>query len=224
MSTQYEGSEATFINKYNLINAQSGPPQYVNENTLLYTLAYDLYTGDKQYRNAMLYYAMKLRHSKEIKGLYNNLTTLSSWGRDNYTSPDQLISIVALNNLYEHNDNKEIWGYLWKHLFTYDNLKPNKINFDRVMQPMAILTSAVGAGIWLLKPLLSLVCIISCLPMPERSSGAQKAFVVASSFRMKLTLSICKYIVKGWDKVWAIYYPDKTHPIRSYYEHLKLYK
>ena len=167
------------------------------------------------------YYAPLLEYTNKCKvsdGLYNQFP-FETDGIDQFTSPDQLIAFVACfasDNRQQAIDN--IWSYLVKHLFTYDNTT-GKTNFNRTMQPSCVLFCGIHAGHKWLSPLLSIMLIISCFTKKTETSGKLKAWVMFKSLNMKITEKICDYFInkntylKSWPGVFKEYFKEEGHPI-----------
>ena len=188
-----------YINDYGLLNATKAD---VNaENSPLWTLEYILLGGDVELRSKLLIYIYNSHTGHQ--GLYNQAPTVYD-NKDGYMSPDQLIAFAAI--LPKANV-KNMWRYLFKNLFTYDNKQPNKINFQRTMQPAAAIFVGVMAGHYYLKPLLSIMLMVSCLSSPTKTSGKLKAWVMFKSAEMKITE---KYVLQ--QKRWATQLPTPFLP------------
>ena len=204
-----------YINRYGLLNAKKADIDA--ENAPLWTLEYLLLKEDDHLFNKLIEYIHNC-HTKE-SGLYNQFPIVHG-NKDDYMSPDQLIAfIAALKKKEEFHLVKSIYKYLYKHLFTYNNLKPGKIDFSRIMQPSAVLFSAVCAGHFYFRPLLFLVLIYSCYVKKNETSGRLKAWVMMNYGNMKITKYICNYIIKkqfgSWDNVLKEYFKEEDHPIRQ---------
>jgi hypothetical protein len=202
-----------WINDYGLLNAKEAD---INaENAPLWTLEMFLLTRDDQYLEPLLEYIYKCKTF--IPGLYNQFP-MAVDGIDSFMSPDQLIAFVGA--LAEANRKKaiqKIWEYLVTHAFTYDNTQPGVTNFDRTMQPAAILFTAVYAGCWWLKPLLSAACMFSCWKADRTTSGSLKAWVMFKSLKMRFTERVCTILIgdyyKSWYEVFKTYFYEEGHPI-----------
>lgn len=207
-----------YINNYGLINAKIAD---INaENSPLWTMEFILISEDKVIKEHFLSklkeYIKLCKTSRE--GLYHQSPDLHE-NKDDYTSPDQLIAFIAcLKLIGEVKILNSIFKYLLLHLMTYNNLKPGKIDFSRIMQPAAVVFSAVCAGHFYLYPLLSLICIYSCMAKPTQTSGRLKAWTMMKSLDMKITLTICNKIIgkiwKSWDNVFKEYFKESENPIR----------
>jgi hypothetical protein len=206
-----------YINDYGLLNAKLAD---INaENAPLWTMEYLLLKEDKRLAEAMKTYMRMCETGTE--GLYHQSPTLHN-NKDDNMSPDQLIAFCAAMRMFGMKDQaKSIWRYLWKHLFTYSNMQPGKIDFERTMQLSAISFSAAAAGHWYMRPLVSLVCIWSCATKRQETSGKLKAWVMFKSLNMKITEKICDILIrtnsflKSWKGVFFEYFKEEGHPIRA---------
>lgn len=149
-----------------------------------------------------------------VNGLYGQVPISREHGnKDDDTSPDQLIAMMSHFYSTDRLKAMQIWTYLWTHLFTYDNIN-KRIDFKRTMQPSAVFFSAVCAGHKIVLPLLSLVCIISCMSKRSVTSGKLKAWTMMRTLHMGITFRICTWLVKDWNIVSGIYFHQKNHPLQ----------
>ena len=207
-----------YINDYGLLNAKKAD---INaENAPLWSLEYILLDNSTDLLQKLTIYIDSCR--TETPGLFHQLPFKTEVPGDQYMSPDQLIAFIGafkLSNRQEAINN--IWGYLKKHLFTYDNINPGKINFQRIMQPGVVLFCGLLAGNQWLRPFLSIALIIACLSSPEATSGKIKAWVMFKVADMKITEFICTFIInrnkylKSWKGVFFEYFKEEEHPIRE---------
>ena len=206
-----------YINDYGLLNAKEADLNA--ENTALWTLEYLLLGGDVSLQPKLLTY-INNSHTGH-SGLYNQAPVVHQ-NKDGYMSPDQLIAFAGV--LPKANV-KNMWKYLLKNLFTYDNLQPNKINFQRTMQPAAVIFVGVMAGHCYLKPLLAIMLMISCYSSPTKTSGKLKAWVMFKAANMKITEKICNMIISknwgSWKNIFLEYFQEPNNPIRIKASELK---
>lgn len=203
-----------FINKYSLLNAHRG--EIVSENAPLFSLQYYFLSGDEDMLENIIQYVF-LNKVDGVDGLYNQFPFRTN-NKDDYTSPDQLIAFVGA--LYAKGYVKkieEIRSYLAKHAFTYDNLQPNTINKDRLIQPATLWFIAICSGRWWYYPLLTAALIWSCVDNAGESSGKLKAWTMMRTLGMDNMLKLCGKILAGfstWAEVFATYYQEPSHPNR----------
>lgn len=200
-----------YINKYGLINAHKN--ERVAENCPLWSLQYLLLEYDQKLDHDMYNF---IGLCKIKTGLYNQRPE-NTGSKEDKMSPDQLIAFVGY--LYKFKKDlgihKEIWYYLYKHLFTYDNIS-DEINFNRLQQPQAVLFLAICAGHVYLYPLLFISIIHSCLFKRSETSGRLKSWTIMKVLDMKLTYSICTLInPNSWVKIFQIYFKNLDHPVRA---------
>ncbi len=198
----------TFINKYGLLNSRK--QDSASENTLLFTIQYlHLYQNKKLEAN-ILEYIKKI--TNWTFDMYDNIPDAPLGHKDEYTSPDQLIALCAVDLFTA----SKIWSHLINNLFTYDN-RSGKINFKRLMQPQAVFFAAVMSCVpirFLFVPLLSISCIYACFKGKRNntSSGVLKSLVCLTAAKMKITKKICELIIKDW-WIYRKMYFEEGHPI-----------
>lgn len=209
--------KSQYINRYGLLNSKL--EEDVAENSPLWSIELYLLTGDESHLHNVVMFIDKCRTSE--LGLYHQRPEKENNGtKDDYMSPDQLIAFVAALHKNNRNKNvKEIWNYLWKHFFTYDNLQPGKINKERLIQIGAVCFVGVLAGHKSLYPILATACVYSCWIKQAETSGKIKSWVMFNVAEMKLTKKICNLIIKyrsefvDWVGIFQEYFPRKDHPI-----------
>ena len=211
-----------FVNDYGMLNAKRAD---INaENAPLWSLEWCLLSGDLDMLTNIENYIHKCK--TDVEGLYHQLpeSEVHEDSHDAYMSPDQLIAFVgALFVLGRAKQIKEIWRYLLKHFFTYDNLT-GKINFSRIMQPAAVLFVGACAGNKLCKALLVPVILWSVKAKPTQTSGRLKAWTMFKTLKMKLTEKVANYVIskndnfKNWAAVFKTYFYEEGHPIPEYIE------
>ncbi len=198
----------SFINKYGLINSKE--TEGVAENCPLWSWQYILMSNDIEMHLRLIEFINLCK--TETKGLYHQRPDNNGSKEDNM-SPDQLIPFAAALNA------DSIWVYLYKHLFTYDNVN-GKIDFNRIMQPSAVFFSAAISN-KLFIPLVALVCIVACFQRPSETSGKLKAWTMMKSLGMHRTYSVCSWILnkrcdfKTFSGCFLEYFQEEGHPIRS---------
>jgi len=199
-----------FDTEYGLLNVHQNL-QLPEENSPLWSIQYYLLNTCRPdiYFSLVAYWG---KCETETEGLFNQ-RPWKDGSKEDYMSNDQLIALICLNCKWKQ-ENIRIWSYLWKHLFTYNNLT-GKIDFNRLMQPKAVLVSAYSAGHKVVLPLLSFTCILSCLSDDHTTSGKLKAWTIMESFNLKRTMKICTFLVGSWDKVFNTYYWQEDHPLGS---------
>ena len=203
-----------YLNVHGLLNPTK--VDIVSENAPLVSLQYYLLSNDEEMLLKNFQYLNRMKVDGH-PGLYNQLTERTG-GKDDYTSPDQLIAFVGTLYLAKQIKKiKEIRKYLARHAFTYDNVRPGTINKDRLMQPGAVWFTAVASGRWWYRPALSGALIYSCATKKGKTSGKLKAWTMASVLDMSATLAICTKILNGfddWRSVFREYYQEPEHPNR----------
>lgn len=219
-----ELKDSKYINKYGLLNAKL--TDEVAENAPLWSIEYILLSENEEDVSDATCLLMNLLDYVDLcktdtEGLYHQLPFEAELEKDRYTSPDQLIAFIAAFKLSKQEDKiEEVWSYLKRHLFTYNNLT-GKRDFKRTMQPSCILFTGYLAGNKLLLPLLSLSLIYSCLSSKEETSGKLKAWMMFKTAEMTYTEKMCNMIIKanrlfrGWNKVFKVYFNEVEHPIRK---------
>jgi len=203
-----------YINSYGLLNAKLADD--VAENSPLWSLEYLLLKHDSLLLENLVTF-IRSSHT-QYPGLYNQRPFVTD-SPDDYMSPDQLIAFVGALKLADASlAIKHIWRYLRSHFFTYDNLT-GKTNFDRTMQLSAISFVGVCAGKWWWLPLLSAVCIWSCITNKTQTSGRLKAWVMSDVTGLSLTRKVMDFFVNrhwgSWKNVFFEYFKEEEHPIRS---------
>ena len=208
-----------YFNRYNLLNSKI--EEDVAENSPLWTLELFLINKDHKHIYDLMQFIDQCRTSEP--GLFHQRPPADFSGNgDDYMSPDQLIAFVSTFHIENRTQAiSNIWKYLYKHLFTYNNLKPGKIDFSRIQQISAVLFVGVLAGHKYLKPLLSIAHMISCFSKPDQTSGKLKAWTMFKVADMKWTEKICTFIIskrskfKTWAGIFKEYFPREEHPISS---------
>ena len=114
-----------FNEEYKLLNATE--EDIVAENTVLFSVEYFM-LGNNSIKIRIVKF---LEMCRKNKGLFNPFPN-SLGTKDQYMSHDNLTAVVAFSKLNGYHYHKEIWDYLVKHLFTYDNVS-GKINFKRTV-------------------------------------------------------------------------------------------
>ena len=209
-----------FDPRYDLLNSAPGR-EYQDENSPLYSIEY-LLLKHREVEDAKLFSALgQFWLDCEIygeDGLYNQ-RPYRTGGKDDNMSPDQLIALVAYLKMVGREDEIEaIWSYLKRHLFTYDNIG-RKINFKRLMQPMAIAYLGAMTGSWFWEKVLILICRQACSEFDKEnedwhseSSGVLKSFVCLRSLKI-----FDEYCEKYYEEGFEVYFPE-GHPINRYLE------
>jgi hypothetical protein len=182
------------------------------ENSLLWQQELVLKTGEEQLVKDQAAYIERCRTVNV--GLYGQRPIGEEKGnKEDYMSPDQLIAIIS--HFYMIGDKmsvSDIWEWLNSHWLTYDNLSA-KTNIARIQQPQAVLFSAICAGQRWLMPFLSIAHIVSCMAKERDTSGKLKAWTMMKTLNMRLTYKICTRLVKDWNIVSGIYFPQENHPL-----------
>ena len=186
------------------------------ENSPLFSLQYHLLSGSDSMLESLRQYVVRMANPR-YPGLYDQLP-IRRGNRDDYTSPDQLIAFVGTLYLTKQIPRiKEIRKYLAKHKFTYDNVKPGNVNFDRLIQPSAVWFTAVASGRWWYRPALSGAIMYSCASKKGETSGKLKAWTMMKTLDMGVTYRICTKLLAGfkdWRAVFREYYREPEHPNR----------
>jgi len=169
----------SFLASNGLLNSKVIPNGGQDENAPLFSMHYILlHDGTSPEAIEMSSAMLEYTKSCYIKdGLYHQRPD-NNGSKEDWMSPDQLISFVALFNQRElPHKNRMIWRWLLLHWFTYDNMSM-KTNFKRIMQPAAVAFVGASAG-FISKPfwrfILMFVCIIACFSEPGETSGKLKA-------------------------------------------------
>jgi len=199
--------EGSYFSKtYNLLCTTRGL-NLSDENAPLTHLQYHLRHGSVPNSGYLAHYWLKCH----IAGGWYNQRPWRDGGKEDLMSPDQLIALVCFNyKTGRHLANQLIWETLRKHWLTYNNVT-RKVDFKRIMQPMAILTAWFAAtDNKLAGLLLRSACIIACAAPKEDTSGKLKSWTIYSSFDWWMgRLDI------DWEEVWNTYYHQEEHPLRS---------
>lgn len=210
---------SNYFNRHGLINAKL--IEDVSENCSLFTLEYILLkkNHDEDFLSLLYYLLIYIKKCKtHITGLYNQLPEIH-YNKDDYMSPDQLIAFTGAFYLSGRNvELKQIWDYLKDHKYTYDNIS-GEVNFDRIMQPMAISFVAVLNRKYQWYPMLLVSILVSVLTKKGKSSGKLKAYVCLNVLNLKILTKICGKILNGfkdWDAVFLEYFKEESHPIRTF--------
>lgn len=205
-----------YLNKAYLLNATKEEVRHEvhAENSPLFSLQYHILSKSPSMLESLRQYVDKMQVPGHT-GLYNQLPERHG-NKDDYTSPDQLIAFVGTLYLSKQRPRiNEIRSYMARHLFTYDNVSPGKINFNRLIQPSTLWFTAVASGRWWYYPLLSTSILYACATKKGETSGKLKAWTMMRTLKMKSTMKICTKILNGfdtWKAVFQTYYPDPTHP------------
>jgi len=216
-----------YLNSFGLLNAHSA--EINSENTVLFSLEYSLLLrkSKRPYKWLMDRMLLHIQQCKTpLDGLYHQ-SPIRYGNKDDYMSPDQLISFSSTLFLMGKNDEvKKIHKYLKEHLYTYNNLRPGIIDFERTIQPMATSFVGVLAGRWISYPILVSSVIYACWSHPDESSGKLKAWVIMETLDMSWTKAICRLAIKRgkldtWKGVFAEYFKEAAHPIRQYYRGIR---
>lgn len=211
-----------FVNDWELINPTSWDKN--SENSPLCTLQYVLFTDDSLIKLALAKFIISCK--TDLPGLYHQnppgYKNLNK--KDDYMSPDQLITFVCFFSFIGHEEKiKLIWEHLLSHLFTYDNLT-GEINFDRTMQVKAVASAAVArGGFWkfVFLPILVIGCMYSFRPKKRGvTSGKLKVWTIVHSLGMDRTLAMCTWLLRfsdfpDWESVFEEYYKEDNHPLRK---------
>jgi hypothetical protein len=231
-----------YINEYGLLNSR---PQDINaENAPLWSLEYLILRemladpsmplkgmGTMDYYDEYLQIETKLDQYVDLsyagkQGLYHNVPFDCVHPHDKYMSPDQLIAFAAAKfRLNKYREVEDMWRFLKRHFFTYDNLT-GKSNFKRTMQPSAVafLGALNGSSFW--EWVVACSCVNSCEKAPHKTSGALKAFCMMQTLYMDDLFEECTKILNengtSWKKVFRIYFPLIDHPIHTLVEDLNV--
>ena len=198
---------------YGLINAFPDR-EGTDENAPLYSIEYLLLKDEINLSNNLDRF---IRWSFNLDTNAYNQRPNNNGSHEDYMSPDQLIAFVAFFNFEGANFKdctEDIWKYLKRHLFTYDNLT-GEINFKRLMQPLAVFFVWYSAtGNLFAKWGMILSCWKSCRefyknPQAE-SSGVLKAFVCLRSLGIE-----DEYCEQFFEHAFEVYFPSPEHPIRK---------
>lgn len=213
-----------YFSKDGLLNSKIIFDKGTEENAPLWTVQYllfdEYFQNEKEHHRILSDYAKWMFKCFVELGLYNQNIERKN-NHDDYTSPDQLIGYICYHELIGMiNVNRQIWSYLVTHLLTYDNLTA-KINFKRIMQPMAIFTAAfAGSRLSVLfMPILSLILIATCFKHKDHTSGRLKALTIVLTFEMSITYKIMTTLINvdykgGVEELFAIYFPFDDFPTR----------
>ena len=216
----------SFYNKYNLINATK--EDIVAENTVLFSVEYSFINPKDR---EMIFNIIKfIEKCKKGKGLFDPFPNAEGT-KDQYMSHDNLTAFVAMSKKHNWKYHKEIWNYLVKHFFTYDNIS-GKVNFKRFMHPRDILFYGYCADnviCKLLYPLLVMFMVITCAQSYKvrngnkilKTDGILLSWVRCKGANLDFSLKILTFIIKcnknfkTWKNVFSIYFKDIEHPIRK---------
>ena len=216
----------SFLNKYGLINARS--VDTVSENTILFTTELLLLKHNEGIKQRLIDF---INACKVKDGLYKQNPELFGT-HDDYMSHDTLTGLVAFSYKYDLNYHKEIWAYLVKHLFTYDNVS-GKINFDRFMHPRDIIYYGYCAGNLICKflyPILAIIMIVGVLQKYKirngnkiiKTDGKLLSWVRCKASNLNLTFKLLTFSLKKfsyfkyWKEVFFYYFAEEEHPIRKF--------
>lgn len=227
-----------YINDFGLVNAKKADNNA--ENSPLWSLEYLTLEANQELWEALFKFIMDCKRD-DVKGLYHQspktatpfrtVIKISSTAptskmtefprnHDDYMSPDQLIAFILFLYKCDPESCRQIWDYLWKHWFTYDNIT-GETNKERMMQPMAIAVAAVCGGGWFAKmfwfPVLVGSLIYSCWSEPVETSGPLKSWVILKHMHMKLTGYICTWLIErgpwlDWKGIFREYFKEKEQP------------
>jgi len=210
----------------------AGPQPRRDENSFTFTPLYLLF-------GRLIAQSKHNQFSRALLSAYNKHGMLDNYpngeGPNEYTSHDTLTGVVAYSKVKGLRHHVVIWEHLVRHWFTYDN-RTGRTNFRRIMHPRDIIFYGACANNIICKamlPLLSLICIISCLKTKKvrYQHGEKKVFIHTDgknlvllrckALKMKITFKICTYIIEkkeafgSWAKIQDIYFRYPGHPLRD---------
>jgi len=143
-----------FLNHKGLINARSGEPQNVNENSFLYSLEH-LYLSngfhasspdaDELRANMLTYLLEDVRGYVGRKVIYRNVPCGTGLPQDQYLSRDQMIAYAIFSAEMGLGCHHEIYRHIKNHSMTYDNTTA-EVNFKRIVMPWDVIFIGLLCG------------------------------------------------------------------------------
>jgi len=136
-----------FLNNKGLINARSGEPQNVNENSFLYSLEYLYFHGGfdapsadaNELRANMLTYLLEdIRYYVGKKPVYRNVLANTGLPEDQWLSRDQMMAYAMFSKEMGMSCHYEIFYHIKNHYLTYDNVNA-VVNFKRIVMPWDVI-------------------------------------------------------------------------------------